>query len=123
MQASELYDQGIQGRKHEFMMYRTLYLALNSEKSVLLRYLKELTPEDLQTEPMKQVLKLIKNLVVGNFAYIFNQLEKGKEGTKTLLRMFLLKLRVWALQMIAKSFSKTISFEKLTFALKFDDQD
>ena len=121
MQVSELYDEGIKGRKHEFMMYRALYLTLNSEKNILIRYLKELDHKDLNTKPMKSVLKLMNNLVRGNFNYIFKQLEQGMEGTKLLIKMFLFKLRIWALQIIAKSFSKNIGFDKLADILKFEN--
>lgn len=97
MQLTELYDEGYKGRQHEFMMFRTLYLILNSEKRVLNRFLKEAKPEDLQTKPMNMVLKIMKNLVRGNFQYIFKQFEDGLEGTKMLLKMFIFKLRIWAL--------------------------
>lgn len=97
MQANELYDEGIAGRKYEFMMYRALYLSLSGEKGVLIRYFKELKPSDLRSEPMRLVMKLISNLIKGNIAYVFRQLSEGDEGTTLLLRMFILKLRIWAL--------------------------
>lgn len=67
---------------------------LNSERNILNRYLKELDNADLETHPMKNVLKLMNNLIRGNFAYVLRQLDEGMEGTKLLVRMFLFKLRI-----------------------------
>lgn len=121
MQLYELYHSGINGRKYEFLMYRILYLTLNSEKNVLNRFLKEQSIEELTTMPVKKVLSLKKALTMGNIDFVFNQLVEGFEGTRFLLKLFLVKLRIWALQIISKSYGKTISLEYISKKLHFHD--
>lgn len=123
MQLYELYCAGIKGRKYEFLMYRILYLTLNSEKNVLNRFLKEQDMEDLETVPVKKVLNLKKSLSMGNIDFVFQQLVEGFEGTRFLLKLFLDKLRIWALQIISKSFGKAISLNYIDKKLHFNDKE
>lgn len=123
MQLYELYRSGIEGRKYEFLMYRILYLTLNSEKNVLNRFLKEQDMEDLETVPVKKVLNLKKCLTMGNIDFVFQQLVEGFEGTRFLLKLFLDKLRIWALQIISKSFGKAISLDYIDKKLHFNDTE
>ena len=46
-QLIELYREGHKGNKHEFYMYRIVYLALNSEKFELNRFLKEMPNDEM----------------------------------------------------------------------------
>ena len=120
MKLYELYNEGIAGRKSEFLMYRVLYLILNSEKSVLARFLKEQSLKDLESKPLKEALKLKKSLVLGNIDYVFGQLETGFQGTKYLLKLFLDKLRIWGLIVISKSYGKSIKMEYVRVKLRFE---
>ena len=49
-QLIDLYREGFPGNKHEFYLYKIVYLTQNSEKFELNRFLKEMSPEDLKNE-------------------------------------------------------------------------
>lgn len=119
MQLYDLYSSGLKGRREDFLMYRMVYLILNSEKNVLNRFLKEQTEEDLESQAVHSAFELKKKLIQGNIHYVFGLLKEGDEGIKNLVKMFLEKIRIWALQIYAKSFGDKISFEIIEDRLCF----
>lgn len=48
---------------------------------------------------------------------------EGEEGIRHLLKLFVTKLRVWALQIMAKSFGNELSFDYLTKVLLFESEE
>lgn len=120
-QLIDMYREGLPGKKYEFYMYRIVYLALNSEKFELNKFLKEMSVKELGHELVQEGVRFKTVLVSGNIKKVFEMYRSSKvELLGKLISLFLQKLRIWALQIISKSFGKQVKIEFVKSFLEFD---
>lgn len=105
-------------------MYRIVYLALNSEKFELNRFLKEMPNDEMCNQLVQRGIDFKSTLLQGNIKKIFDLYKHcNLELLRKVISMFLPKLRIWALQIMCKSFGPKIKVEFIQEFLVFDSAE
>lgn len=85
------------------MTYKMVYMVMGNDKFGLDKMLKELEEADLQSEFTDIVLGLKRDIQQGNFVKMFRTMREQKvEAIRNIMRLFVVKLRVWALNILCR---------------------
>lgn len=85
------------------MTYKMVYMVMGNDKFGLDKMLKELDNQDLNSEYTDIVLGLKQDILQGNFVKMFRAMREHKvEAIRRIMALFVVKLRVWALNILCR---------------------
>eukprot|EP01016_Furgasonia_blochmanni_P037752 TRINITY_DN4477_c0_g1_i17.p1 TRINITY_DN4477_c0_g1~~TRINITY_DN4477_c0_g1_i17.p1 ORF type:complete len:476 (+),score=48.28 TRINITY_DN4477_c0_g1_i17:1029-2456(+) len=119
----DLYRDNLKGNKYEFLSYRLLYMILNNLKFEMNRLLLMLQHEEIDHPDLKYVIDFREALDQGNVARCFNLYKNSPNMSSYLIDIFVVKLRVWGLQILTKAYCDKVDLKFLTSILAFHDEN
>mmetsp|Transcript_28992 Transcript_28992/g.51841 ORF Transcript_28992/g.51841 Transcript_28992/m.51841 type:complete len:269 (-) Transcript_28992:1164-1970(-) len=119
----ELYMQGLDGQRSEFLAYRIIYFALQQMHIHLEKCLMSLTEKDRATQAIQHALQVKTASIMGNYQQVFRLRKLAPNLGSYLFDIFLPKFSVNALLKICKAYQPAVPLDFFcrTFGLQADD--